>query len=138
MLESIPQIGDLEKAFEQFTRDPHHRFIVHVRQKRAVQLRELLSGSASLDAATFDREVWHLESQTYRHERHTTLQLFDKDNGQSRLEQLARKRAVAELREAHRRVRKAASLSVMRLRVEPQLPPDVLGIYVYLPQQVRA
>ena len=137
MLESIPQIGDLEKAFEQFTRDPQHRFIVHVRQKRAAQLRELLSGSASLDTATFDHEVWHLESQTYWHERHITLQLFDKDNGQSRLEQLARERA-EELREAHRRVRKVASLSVMRLRVEPQLPPDVLGIYVYLPHQVRA
>jgi len=88
MLESIPQIGELETAFEQFTRDPQHRFIVHVRQKRAAQLRELLSGSASLDAATFDHEVWHLESQTYWHERNITLQLFDKDNGQSRLEQV--------------------------------------------------
>ena len=56
---------------------------------------------------------------------------------QPRLEQLARERA-EELREAHRRVRKVASLSVMRLRVEPQLPPDVLGIYVYLPHQTRA
>ncbi len=56
---------------------------------------------------------------------------------QPHLEQLARERA-EELREAHRRVRKVASLSVMRLRVEPQLPPDILGIYVYLPNQVRA
>jgi len=136
MLESISQIGDLEKAFEQFTSDPQHRFIVHVRQKRAAQLHELLLGSASLDAATF-REVWHLASQTYWHELHITLQLFDKDNGQSHLKQLARERA-EELREAHRRVRKVASLSVMRLRVEPQVPPDVLGIYVYLPHQVRA
>ena len=56
---------------------------------------------------------------------------------QPRLEQLAWERA-EELREAHRRVRKVATLSVMRLRVEPQLPPDVLGIYVYLPHQIRA
>jgi hypothetical protein len=56
---------------------------------------------------------------------------------QPHLEQLARERA-EELREAHRRVRKVASLSVMRLRVEPQLLPDILGIYVYLPHQVRA
>jgi len=56
---------------------------------------------------------------------------------QPRLEQLAWERA-EELREAHRRVRKVASLSLMRLQVEPQLPPDVLGIYVYLPQQARA
>lgn len=137
MLESISQICDLEKAFEQFTSDPQHHYIVHVRQKRAAKLRELLSGSASPDAATFDREVWPLESQTYWHELHITLQLFDKDNGQSHLKQLAWERA-EELREAHRRVRKVASLSVMRLRVEPQLPPDVLGIYVYLANQVRA
>jgi hypothetical protein len=38
------------------------------------------------------------------------------------------------LREAHRRVRRAASMSV-RVTVEPQLPPDVLGMYVYLPYQ---
>jgi hypothetical protein len=55
---------------------------------------------------------------------------------QPHLEQLARERA-EELREAHRRVRKVASLSVLRLRVEPQMPPDVLGIYVYLPHQAR-
>lgn len=50
-----------------------------------------------------------------------------------RLAELARERAEI-LREAHRRVRRAASLSV-RVTVEPQLPPDVLGIYVYLPYQ---
>ncbi|HEY1353698.1 MAG TPA: helicase-related protein [Ktedonobacteraceae bacterium] len=49
------------------------------------------------------------------------------------LEHLARERAEA-LREAHRRVRKAASISV-RVTVEPQLPPDILGMYVYLPYQ---
>jgi len=47
------------------------------------------------------------------------------------LEVLARERAEA-LREAHRRVRRSAALSV-DVTVEPQLPPDILGVYVYLP-----
>jgi superfamily II DNA or RNA helicase len=45
----------------------------------------------------------------------------------------ARERADA-LKAAHRRVREAADLRTgTRYRVEPQLPADVLGIYVYLP-----
>jgi hypothetical protein len=38
-----------------------------------------------------------------------------------------------EIREAHRRVRKAARLASGRLIVEPKLPVDVLGVYLYLP-----
>ncbi len=38
-----------------------------------------------------------------------------------------------ELLEAHRRVRSATRARGVRHRVEPQLPPDVLGIYVFLP-----
>lgn len=38
-----------------------------------------------------------------------------------------------ELLEAHRRVRRASRARGISYRVEPQLPPDVLGIYVYLP-----
>jgi len=38
-----------------------------------------------------------------------------------------------ELLEAHQRVRLATSTRNVRYRVEPQLPPDVLGIYIYLP-----
>jgi hypothetical protein len=37
------------------------------------------------------------------------------------------------LLEAHTRVRTAARMTGVRYRIEPQLPPDVLGIYVYLP-----
>jgi len=37
------------------------------------------------------------------------------------------------LLQAHRRVRRAARLKGIRYRVEPHLPPDVLGIYIYLP-----
>lgn len=46
--------------------------------------------------------------------------------------QLADERA-AELRDAHRRVRRSASLAIRNVSVVPQLPPDVLGMYVYLP-----
>jgi superfamily II DNA or RNA helicase len=38
-----------------------------------------------------------------------------------------------ELLDAHQRVRLATKTRNVRYRVEPQLPPDVLGIYVYLP-----
>jgi superfamily II DNA or RNA helicase len=39
-----------------------------------------------------------------------------------------------ELLEAHKRVRSAALLSSVSYRVEPQLPVDILGVYVYLPE----
>ena len=39
-----------------------------------------------------------------------------------------------ELLDAHQRVRKASKARNVQYRVEPQLPPDVLGIYVYLPK----
>jgi superfamily II DNA or RNA helicase len=38
-----------------------------------------------------------------------------------------------ELLAAHKRVRSASRLQGVQQRIEPQLPPDVLGIYVYLP-----
>jgi hypothetical protein len=40
----------------------------------------------------------------------------------------------SEVLEAHQRVRRAAALKGVTHRVEPQLPPDVLGVYVYLPR----
>ncbi|MDP9438446.1 MAG: DEAD/DEAH box helicase, partial [Actinomycetota bacterium] len=40
-----------------------------------------------------------------------------------------------ELLEAHRRVRQAARQTGVRHHVEPKLPPDVLGVYVYLPKR---
>jgi hypothetical protein len=48
------------------------------------------------------------------------------------LAQAAEARA-AELLQAHRRVRQAARLRGETVRVEPKLPVDILGIYVYLP-----
>jgi len=44
----------------------------------------------------------------------------------------ARERA-ATLLDAHRRVRQAARMRGTIYEVEPKLPPDVLGVYVYLP-----
>lgn len=38
-----------------------------------------------------------------------------------------------ELLDAHRRVRSASKRTGVRYRVEPQLPPDVLGVYLFLP-----
>jgi hypothetical protein len=48
------------------------------------------------------------------------------------LEQAARDRA-QELLAAHARVRSAARLRGISQKVEPQLPPDLLGVYVFLP-----
>lgn len=42
-------------------------------------------------------------------------------------------RSAEDLLEAHRRVRTASQEKGIRYRVQPTLPPDVLGIYVYLP-----
>src|SRR5262249_44024938 len=51
---------------------------------------------------------------------------------QTRLDQHAAELA-QDLEDAHRRVRDAARAKGVRYRVTPQLPVDVLGIYVYLP-----
>lgn len=48
------------------------------------------------------------------------------------LDDLARQRA-EKIRESHVRVRKVAGASSRPCRVEPLLPVDVLGVYVYLP-----
>lgn len=48
------------------------------------------------------------------------------------LDQVAKERG-KELLEAHRRVRQVTRQRVRALRVEPHLPGDLLGIYVYLP-----
>jgi superfamily II DNA or RNA helicase len=52
---------------------------------------------------------------------------------QEHLDTLARERG-EELLSAHRRVRAASQARGVRYRVEPQLPLDVLGIYMYLPR----
>lgn len=54
------------------------------------------------------------------------------DHLRPHLEQVAKSRG-QELLDAHRRVRTAARMKGVSYRVEPQLPPDVLGIFIYLP-----
>jgi hypothetical protein len=48
------------------------------------------------------------------------------------IEQFASRRAEA-LRDAHDRVRQAGRMGTAKSRVDPRLPVDILGIYVYLP-----
>ena len=48
------------------------------------------------------------------------------------LEQIARERG-SQLLQSHKRVRTAAKLKGIQTRIEPVLPVDVLGIYMYLP-----
>lgn len=55
-----------------------------------------------------------------------------RDHIMPHLEDMAAQRAT-ELLEQHQRVRSAARMRGVRYAVEPQLPPDVLGIYVFLP-----
>jgi hypothetical protein len=49
------------------------------------------------------------------------------------LDDVARQRGV-ELLDAHQRVRRASKVRNSQYSVVPQLPSDVLGIYVYLPK----
>ncbi|RJR31102.1 MAG: ATP-dependent helicase [Desulfobacteraceae bacterium] len=51
------------------------------------------------------------------------------------LERFAAERG-EQLLHAHRRVRTAARWNGVRHEIRPELPPDILGIYVYLPGQV--
>lgn len=65
--------------------------------------------------------------------RHFLRQVIDGLDALSpKLDEVAEQRG-RELLDAHRRVRAAAVAKGVRHRVEPQLPPDVLGVYVYLP-----
>jgi hypothetical protein len=54
------------------------------------------------------------------------------DHVRPRLDQLAGERGT-ELLAAHQRVRQAMRRTGVKYDIEPQLPPDVLGMYVYLP-----
>ena len=54
------------------------------------------------------------------------------DSIRPHLDEVAIKRG-QELLDAHQRVRRASKVRNVQYRVEPQLPPDVLGIYIYLP-----
>ena len=49
------------------------------------------------------------------------------------LEKVTKKRG-DELLDAHLRVRKATRITKDNVKVEPKLPPDILGVYIYLPK----
>lgn len=65
-----------------------------------------------------------------------TRLLADIEHLRPHLEEVARQRA-QELAAAHRRVRQAAQARGLQSRVEPQMPVDMLGIYLYVPNQAR-
>ena len=50
----------------------------------------------------------------------------------ARLDEIAEARG-KEILDAHQRVREAVRRKGLRQTIEPQLPPDVLGLYVFLP-----
>jgi hypothetical protein len=54
------------------------------------------------------------------------------DHIRPHLEETARMRG-DQILESHQRVRRAAGLKGVTYRIDPKLPPDVLGIYIYLP-----
>jgi polyhydroxyalkanoate synthesis regulator phasin len=55
---------------------------------------------------------------------------------QPHLDEVAGQRA-QELADAHRRVRQASQIRGLHYRVEPQVPIDILGVYLYLPNQTH-
>ncbi|MCK4511442.1 SWF/SNF helicase family protein [bacterium] len=56
----------------------------------------------------------------------------DFDALRSHLDEYAKRRG-DEILDAHRRVRESIKVTGVRYEIEPQLPPDMLGIYVFLP-----
>jgi hypothetical protein len=60
--------------------------------------------------------------------------LDDFESLRGRLNDLARQRG-DEILEAHKRVRRAMRVTGVAQRIEPKLPVDVLGVYLYLPME---
>jgi hypothetical protein len=65
-----------------------------------------------------------------------TRLLADVEQLRPHLNEVAEQRA-QELAAAHRRVRQAAQVRGLQYRVEHQLPVDILGVYMYLPNQAQ-
>jgi superfamily II DNA or RNA helicase len=63
---------------------------------------------------------------------HVTRVIAGVNDLRPKLEEIARERS-AELLDAHQRVRESARLKGVMYSVEPQLPVDLLGVYVLLP-----
>jgi len=91
---------------------------------------EWINDSQAIEALTEAQS----EANVYPEQARTFLsRVIDEfDALQPHINQVAQERG-EELLAAHRRVRAAAQARGIRYRVEPQLPLDVLGMYVYLP-----
>lgn len=57
-------LAKLRAAFVEFRANPAYQLMVEIRRYRAAQLRQLLADPATITVATFNREVWPLESET--------------------------------------------------------------------------
>jgi len=99
----IPNADTLRNAFIQFRKDPLARFIINVRRMRAGQIRALLSSPEAItDAATFEQEIWNIESYTYLRDKGLVLRLFDNNYEHELLSQFMdqHKLTIADLDEA--------------------------------------
>ncbi|MDO9530029.1 MAG: helicase-related protein [Syntrophales bacterium] len=72
----------------------------------------------------------NIQPDVARHQLQRILDNFDELR--PHLDEIAKIRG-EELLNAHRRVRRASRIKNVRHRIEPKLPPDILGLYVYLP-----
>jgi MoxR-like ATPase len=63
MAEIDPKTLDaLRKAFKEFKQEPLFQLQVKIRRHRSAELQQLLANPDAIDLATFNREVWRLES----------------------------------------------------------------------------
>jgi hypothetical protein len=73
---------NLRAVFATFRQDPSKRFTVRLRQERAKQLRSLPSNPAAIDLATFNSEVWRLETRTHLRGKEIGKSIFEAPNSE--------------------------------------------------------
>ncbi len=81
-----------------------------------------------------DGNIWADQAKAYLEK---VIDAFEGLRLQPHLEEVAIRRG-EELLDAHRRVRSASKQTGVTYRVEPHLPPDVMGVYIYLPSAGEA
>lgn len=126
------------------------RFRFHIVTRRGTEERPLLAEDLALLAfeGSPQNAVWleperseallqaEPKGNVHSDQAATFLQrvLDDADVLRPTIDAAAKERGAA-LLDSHRRVRLSSRQQGVSYRVEPQLPPDILGIYVYLPAQ---
>ncbi len=65
------ELQELKESFDRFRQDPVNRVWMRLRQRRAEDLRRLLSNPDSIDLEIFNREVWVLETGSSIHGKDT-------------------------------------------------------------------